>query len=127
MRARVTTSDPDIKIIICCSFCGYESRATRAWKHSHANFQCSGCGETISLVTKTPRIMLDALAFWRRLSFLSWRRFVAAVCWRAIYPDSRSVVAAAQPARCAGAELRDLGRAKRHPVMRITEFSSLTG
>jgi transposase-like protein len=74
VRSRVTALDPDMKIIVCCSFCGYESRTTRAWKHSHAKFQCAGCGETISLLTKTPRTALDALAFglndfWRRLSF----------------------------------------------------------
>jgi hypothetical protein len=72
--SRVTDLDPDMKIIICCSFCGYESRTTRAWKHSHAKFQCAGCGETIRLVTKTTRTALDVLAFglddlWRKLSF----------------------------------------------------------
>ena len=66
MRSRVTTLYPDIKIIICCSFCGYETRMTRAWKHSHAKFQCSGCGEMVSLVTLTPRTGLNDL--WRKLS-----------------------------------------------------------
>jgi hypothetical protein len=72
MRSRITTFNPDINIIICCSFCGYETRTTRAWRHSHAKFQCSGCGETISLTRWTA---LDALAFglsdvWRRLRCL---------------------------------------------------------